>query len=92
MCPGKKFAQVEFVALTAALFWDHRVEPMPETGESVETTRKGMLKVAEDHGMFLLQQMRRAGRAGVRWGDDFGGWGSVCLFENLGGYVVSDLG
>lgn len=25
-CPGKKFAQVEFVALTAALFRDHRAD------------------------------------------------------------------
>jgi len=38
-CPGKKFAQVESVALTVALFRDHRVEPMPEAGESVEKGR-----------------------------------------------------
>ena len=55
VCPGKKFAQVEFVALTVALFQDRRVEPMPEAGESVEAARKRMLEVAEGHGMFLLQ-------------------------------------
>ena len=66
VCPRKKFAQVEFVALTAALLRDHRVEPMPEAGESVEVTRKRTLEVAEDHGMFLLQQIRPE-RAGVWW-------------------------
>lgn len=38
-CPRKKFAQVESVALTVALFRDHRVEPMLEAGESVEAAR-----------------------------------------------------
>ena len=72
----KKFALVEFVALTAALFRDHQVEPVPEAGESVEAARKRTLEVAEDHGMFLLQQMRRSESGGCGGlGGDLEGWG-----------------
>jgi len=53
--------------LTVALFRDHLVEPMPEAGESVEAARKRTLEFAEGHGVFLVQQMRRPERAGVRW-------------------------
>lgn len=66
-CPGKRFAQVEFVAAMAALFRDHYVEPVVKHGESMERARKRMEEVVADSGMVLLLQMLRPERAGVCW-------------------------
>lgn len=38
-CPGKKFAQVEFVAVTAYLLRRYRIEAIPLAGEVFEETR-----------------------------------------------------
>ncbi|KAF7940855.1 uncharacterized protein EAE97_007040 [Botrytis byssoidea] len=40
VCPGKKFGQVEIVAVLAALFKDWRVEVVPKDGETGEQARK----------------------------------------------------
>ena len=66
-CPGKKFAQVEFVAAMAALFRDYKVEPVPERGESMEMARKRVNDVVNDSGMVLLLQILHPEKAGVRW-------------------------
>ena len=42
-CLGAKFAQVEFVAVTAALLYKHRLEVLPNKGESVERARQRCL-------------------------------------------------
>ncbi|MCJ1260725.1 hypothetical protein MMC22_000587 [Lobaria immixta] len=66
-CPGKTFAQVEFVAAMAALFRDHFVEPEVNGGETMESALKRMEDVIADSGMVLLLQMLRPERAGVCW-------------------------
>ena len=53
MCPGKKFAQVGFVAVIASLLKDHRVRPALIYGESQTETHERILKVVEDSNMEL---------------------------------------
>ena len=66
-CPGKKFAQVEFVATMAALFRTHRVQPVPRKGETLERARRRVLDVVEDTRMQLLLQMRDPNSVSVAW-------------------------
>lgn len=61
-CPGAKFAQVEFVAVIAALLRDHRIVVVPEANESIEKARKRALATTEDCDMELLLRMRNAER------------------------------
>ena len=67
VCPGKRFGQVEFVASMVALFRKHRVEVMPENGESKEEARKRELEVVWDSRLTLLLQMRHPERVALRW-------------------------
>jgi len=48
VCPGKKFAQVEFVAVMASLFQNHRVLPVLQKGETLDQASKTLRKVVED--------------------------------------------
>ena len=70
-CPGRKFAQVEFVATMAVLFrggW--RVEPVLDTlaGETPEAGRRRVLDLIEnDSGSVLLLQMLHPERAPLMW-------------------------
>jgi cytochrome P450 len=59
ICPGKKFAQVEFVAVIAVLLWKHRVSINPREGESLEQARKRVYQVIEDSETKFTLQMRR---------------------------------
>ncbi|KKY22344.1 putative cytochrome p450 [Diplodia seriata] len=47
VCPGKKFSQVEFVAVIAAVVRGHRVEVVRE-GEGEDEARKRVLEVVEE--------------------------------------------
>jgi cytochrome P450 len=67
VCPGKKFGQVEFVASMVSLFRKHRVEVVPESGESVEMARQRVLGVVLDSRVTLLLQMRRPESVALRW-------------------------
>ena len=67
VCPGKKFAQVEFVAIMATLFRDHRLEPVPREHETIESARARTLAAVKDSGMILLLQMLKPEDIGVRW-------------------------
>jgi len=66
-CPGKKFAQVEFVATIAALFRTHRVQPVPGKGETMDQARNRVLNVVKDTRMQLLLQMRDPNSVAVTW-------------------------
>jgi cytochrome P450 len=66
-CPGKKFAQVEFVATMAALFRTHRVQPVPKKGETLDQARNRVLDVVKDTVMQLLLQMRDPNSVAVTW-------------------------
>jgi cytochrome P450 len=48
VCPGKKFAQVEFVAVIATLLRNHRVSVESLVGETEEQKMQRVLDVAED--------------------------------------------
>lgn len=67
VCPGKRFAQVEHVAVMAALFREHRVAPVLETGEDEAAARRRVQGVAEDCEMRLLLQVRRPEMVGLVW-------------------------
>ncbi|MCJ1466040.1 hypothetical protein MMC07_004659 [Pseudocyphellaria aurata] len=66
-CPGRKFAQVEHVAVMAALFKDHRVQPVLKPGENMQQACLRIMDVVEDKGMVLLLQMLNPENANVEW-------------------------
>lgn len=68
-CPGKKFSQVEFVALMVGLFRQWRVDPVQKhPGESIEAARRRILNlIREDTGWVLLLQMLHPDRAPLVW-------------------------
>lgn len=51
VCPGKKFAQVEFVATLAMCLRRNRIATVAEAGETKEQTRQRVLAVAQDSEM-----------------------------------------
>ncbi|MCJ1289405.1 hypothetical protein MMC34_000937 [Xylographa carneopallida] len=66
-CPGKKFAQVEFVAAMTSLFKDHRVQPLTKRGETLEQARRPVLDVVADSAVNLLLEMQDPGSVALRW-------------------------
>jgi hypothetical protein len=58
---------VEFVGAMVSLFRKHRVEVVPEKGESVEEARKRTLDAVKDSRIVLLLQMRNPESVGLRW-------------------------
>lgn len=66
-CPGKKFAQVEFVAVLSNLFRDHRVKPALNEGESEANGRKRALGACEDSEHVLLLRMRDGDSTRLVW-------------------------
>lgn len=66
-CPGKRFSQVELVAVLAALFRDHRVEPVPEGGENMSQARARVGKLAMDVELRLLNELAEPEKVGLRW-------------------------
>ena len=67
LCPGKKFAQVEFVAVVASLMKEHRVRPVVRDGETEEDALKHTLRVIEESDMDLAVKMLHPERLRVRW-------------------------
>jgi hypothetical protein len=69
VCPGKRFSQVELVAVLAALFRDWRVEVVPEEGEGSKQAQQrawqSSLKV--DHQGHMLHEMVSPQAVGLRW-------------------------
>ncbi|KAL9101010.1 MAG: hypothetical protein Q9187_009292 [Circinaria calcarea] len=67
-CLGRKFAQVEFVAVMAMLFHKHRVRPMSLPGESALQTRERLLKMADESGIFAISlQMEKPQSVPLVW-------------------------
>ncbi|KAI4200988.1 MAG: hypothetical protein LQ350_003557 [Teloschistes chrysophthalmus] len=67
-CPGRKFAQVEFVGVLVGLFRDSRVKPVPVKGENDAMARGRLLEqIRRDTGMRLLLQMLHPERAVLVW-------------------------
>ncbi|KAF7905024.1 uncharacterized protein EAF01_005546 [Botrytis porri] len=67
--PGKKFAQVELVAVLAVLFKDWRVEIIPNDGETGKQARERAWKssLAVDHERHMLHVMFDPESVGLRW-------------------------
>jgi cytochrome P450 len=69
VCPGKRFSQVELVAVLATLFRNWRVEIVPEGQETLEQARKrgwaSSLKV--DHQDHMLHEMVNPESVGLVW-------------------------
>jgi cytochrome P450 len=66
-CPGKKFAQVEFVAVLATLLTNHVAEPVAGDGEPLDTARARVLEVVKDSSVELLLQVRDPRSIPIRW-------------------------
>lgn len=67
-CPGKKFSQVEAVATIASLFKDWQVDPVSNSGETVDDARSRVLQfIKEDTGMVLLVQLLHPERFPLIW-------------------------
>ncbi|KAI0153338.1 cytochrome P450 [Xylariaceae sp. FL1272] len=69
VCPGKKFAQVEFIAVIAYLFRKYRVRPVLENGESMEQARARVLEVVEDSSLEASPtlKMRHPEKVALAW-------------------------
>ncbi|MCJ1355077.1 MAG: hypothetical protein MMC33_005068 [Icmadophila ericetorum] len=68
ICPGKKFAQVEFTAVMAVVFRQMRVEPVVASGQKIEEVRKQVVAMAEDSQLQpTTLQMREGGRIALAW-------------------------
>ncbi len=67
VCPGRKFAQVEFVAVIAFLFRQHRVRPATLGGESPEAATERVLRTVNDSEVGITLQMRKPKSVSVIW-------------------------
>ena len=67
-CPGRKFSQVEFVAVLVGLFRGFRVKPVPAVGEDDGMARARLAEqIRSDTGMRLLLQMLHPKKAVLQW-------------------------
>lgn len=66
-CPGKKFAQVEFVAVMANLFRDHCAQPVPLPRETQDRARQRLFDVVNDSELRLLLQVPDPSRVSICW-------------------------
>ncbi|CAI6337409.1 unnamed protein product [Periconia digitata] len=66
-CPGKKFAQVEHVAVMVSMFRDHVIGVKRWEGESAENARERARGALRDSGMKLLLQMLRPEKTPLVW-------------------------
>ena len=58
---------MELVGAVRALFANYKVEPVPESGESMEKARERTNEVINDSGMVLLVEMLHPEKLGLRW-------------------------
>ena len=65
-CLGRKFANVEFVAVMAVLFRDYSVELAVKEGESWEDAKRRAREYVEDSGAILTLQPKGPD-VGIRW-------------------------
>jgi hypothetical protein len=69
VCPGKRFSQVELVAVLAVLLRDWKVKVVPEPGETEEGARKRAWECSleVDHEGHMLHEMVNPKSVGLRW-------------------------
>ncbi|KAJ9611646.1 hypothetical protein H2200_004830 [Cladophialophora chaetospira] len=69
VCPGKKFSQVEFVAVIAQILSQYRVgiDVREEKGETLEQARARLSSVLEEKYFNISAHIKRPGDAGLRF-------------------------
>jgi hypothetical protein len=67
ICPGKKFAQVEFVAVIAKLFMKHRVSARIGVGETNEMVAERVRKCVLDSGISITLSMKHPEKVQLVW-------------------------
>ena len=66
-CLGKKFSQVEFVAVIASLFINYRVSPAVPSADE-EAGRQKCHEIVEDSAItFITLQMKKPGAMALKW-------------------------
>ncbi|KAH7063432.1 cytochrome P450 monooxygenase-like protein [Macrophomina phaseolina] len=66
ICPGRKFSQVEFVAVIASMLWRHRIEVVPEEGEGFAEAKARIMEVMNDASEGVTLFMRNPEKVRVR--------------------------
>jgi cytochrome P450 len=69
VCPGKKFSQVEIVAVLAYIFRDYTVQPKPQPGENMEQARQRIFdtSLVIEHEGTILHEMRHPETISLTW-------------------------
>ena len=68
VCPGKRYSQVEIVAVLARIFGEYRVTPTREMEETKDEARDRVVKIAmETQSKALLNEMRSPDKVGLIW-------------------------
>ncbi|XMA08663.1 hypothetical protein WAI453_001454 [Rhynchosporium graminicola] len=67
ICPGKKFSQVEFVAVMATLFRRLRVVPVKNQGENEDDVRRRIHDTVEDSELRMTLSMKHSERIKLVW-------------------------
>lgn len=86
-CPGKKFAQVEHVAVIATLFQKHQVQPVLQAGESMDQALKRIMEVVNDRGMVLLMQILHPEKGVLEWRKASRTWRNM-IFWSLNYFLI----
>jgi cytochrome P450 len=66
ICPGRKFSQVEFVAMMFFLLRSYRVEPMLEDGESLPSAASRIMAEVDDSSYNFLLKMKHPERVKLK--------------------------
>ena len=67
-CPGRKFAQVEFVAVMASLFSKYRSKPALLTEQSPEDAKRDLQSMVEGSMISAITlQMQEPGKVALKW-------------------------
>lgn len=69
ICPGKKFSQVELVAVLAMLFRNHVASPQPKHGESMEDAQARLFRTGMNinHEGTMLFEIAQPKEAALVW-------------------------
>ncbi|KAJ4361504.1 hypothetical protein N0V95_001841 [Ascochyta clinopodiicola] len=69
VCPGKKFSQVEVVAVLALLLRGHTVQPQLRAGETMDEARRRVFEAGMEieHEGHILHEMRDPKSIGLTW-------------------------
>lgn len=67
-CPGRKFAQVEFVSVIVSLFSTHHVKPVLSTGQNSEDAKKALLGMVKGSAISAITlQMQEPRKVALKW-------------------------